>query len=75
MIVGVLNFGFFVELDNTVEGLVPIRSLYDDYYTYDEDLMILKAENLNKVYQVGDKVKVRCSEVNKQKGQVTFEVI
>lgn len=71
-IVGVQSFGFFVEMDNTVEGLVPITSLYDDFYHYDEDTLRLVGETTNKVYQLGQSVKVVCWEVNLDKGQITF---
>ena len=73
-IISVLNFGFFVELDNLIEGLVPVHSLQDDFYDYDEDLMALCARNTDKQYQIGMKVNVICTDVCKEKGQITFSI-
>ncbi len=69
-IISVMEFGFFVELDNLVEGLVPVRSLMDDFYIYDELHMALKGEF--KSFTMGMKVKVKISEVNVNKGQISF---
>ena len=65
------NFGFFVELPNTVEGLVPIHSL-DDYFDFDEVASRLVSQNRKKIYTIGQKVKVVCESVDKLKGQVSF---
>ena len=70
-IVSVHNFGFFVELPNTVEGLVPIHSL-DDYFDFDEVASRLISQDRKKVYTIGQKVKVVCESVDKLKGQVSF---
>lgn len=70
-IVSVLEFGFFVELDNCIEGLVPVRSLYD-FFEYDALTMTLKGEHTS--YSMGQRVKVIVSEVNRQKGQITFGI-
>lgn len=72
VIVGVQNFGFFVELDNTVEGLVPCHSLSDDFYKYDADTMTLEGENNHKKFTMGQKVKVLCTDVDVPKGKITF---
>lgn len=55
----VASFGFFVELENTIEGLVHIENLRDDYYSYDQKKYCLIGERTNKVYKIGDKVTVR----------------
>ncbi len=68
-IVGVQSFGFFVELNNSIEGLVPLHSLYE-YYEYDEDTMSL--HSTSNVLHLGQKVRVTCSDVNRAKGQVEF---
>jgi len=70
-IVSVLEFGFFVQLDNSVEGLVPIRSLYG-YYEYEEKSMSLVGPR--KTYSLGNRVNVRVTDVNVSKGQIGFEV-
>lgn len=71
-IISVMNFGFFVELDNTIEGLVPMHTLMDDYYKYDPETMSLTGENTGKKYQIGDKIEVLCTDVDVPKGQITF---
>jgi ribonuclease R len=55
---GVTSFGMFVELDNTVEGLVGIGSMDDDYYIYDEKNYCLIGERTKKRYRIGDEVRV-----------------
>lgn len=70
-IVGVMNFGFFVELDNTVEGLVPLHSLVD-HYDYDEVRMCLIGQNSHRLFALGQEVDVLCYAVNLSKGQVEF---
>lgn len=74
-IVGVMNFGFFVEMDNTVEGLVPIHTLANDFYDYDEDTMTLSGQTYGKIYRMGMRVRVVCIDAQKEKGQVTFSLL
>jgi ribonuclease R len=73
-IVGVTNFGFFVELPNSIEGLVPARTLSDDYYEFDEKTLSLKGQMHEKVYRIGDEVEVEVSEVDVPKGLITFNL-
>ena len=73
-IISVMNFGFFVELDNTIEGLVPMHTLMDDYYVYDEMTMSLRGENNGRFFQIGQKVDVICTDVDRSKGQITFGI-
>lgn len=73
-IVGVQSFGFFVELENTVEGLVPVHTLYDDFYQYDEVRMRLVAQSGHRFFELGQKVQVICTGVNLEKGQVEFAI-
>ena len=58
IIAGVTGFGFFVELENGVEGLVHVSSLQDDYYQYLEDQHCLIGERLKKRFRLGDAVTV-----------------
>jgi ribonuclease R len=74
VISSVTGFGFFVELDNTVEGLVHMTTLRDDYYVYNEDQMMLVGERTGKQYRLGDEVVVTCVDVNKVEKKVDFEV-
>lgn len=70
-----MSFGFFVEMDNTVEGLVPVHTLSNDFYDYDEDTMTLKGQTHGKVFQMGMRVRVVCTDVQREKGQVTFSLL
>ena len=75
VISGVMSFGFFVELDNTIEGLVHVSTLVDDYYHYHEDKQAIIGERTAKIYRLGDKVKVEVSKVNIDAQQIDFELI
>ena len=74
-IFGVEKFGFFVELDNLVEGLVHITSLKGDYYNHVEDLMCLIGQNTKKRYTIGDRVKVKCVAASKEAKAIDFEIV
>ncbi len=56
IISSVANFGMFVELENTIEGMVHISNLTDDYYNFDERNMAIIGERQAKVFRIGDKV-------------------
>ncbi|MDO4281603.1 MAG: RNB domain-containing ribonuclease, partial [Peptococcaceae bacterium] len=71
-IVSVTSFGFFVELDNTVDGLVHISSLIDDYYSYDEERICLIGEHTGRVFQLGQQVEVVLQNVNLRESQIDF---
>lgn len=68
----VTSFGFFVELDNTVEGLVHVDNLLDDYYVYDAKKHCLIGEKSNKVFKIGQKVKVRLIKADKEARRLDF---
>lgn len=61
VISGVTTWGFYVELPNTVEGLVRVNELQDDYYLFDEALMELRGETGGKVYKLGQKIAIQVS--------------
>lgn len=65
VISGVTKFGFFVELENTVEGLVHVQKLTDDYYHYDPDTLSLKGERTKKIYRLGQRVKIKVTGASK----------
>ena len=75
VISGVTEFGFFVELENTVEGLVRIDSLAGDYYIYNRDLSAILGKNTKKMYMYGDTVMVEVIAANKDTAQVDFKVV
>lgn len=72
IISGVTSFGLFVELDNSVEGLVHISNMHDDYYHYNEKLYSLMGENSRKVYRLADEVRVKLIKVNKDERTLDF---
>ncbi len=67
---GVTNFGVFVELENTIEGLVRVENLPYDQYVYEERTMRLKG--IKKSYGFGDKIKIRVVAVDLQRRQIEF---
>ena len=71
----VTNFGFFVELENGVDGLVRVASLDDDFYEFVENKFALIGQATGKSFRVGDAVKVRLSSVNVSLRQINFELI
>ncbi|GAB6065209.1 ribonuclease R [Aquifex pyrophilus] len=76
IITGVVNFGFFVELEeNLVEGLVKINTLTDDEYVYDEPAHRIVGVRTGKVFRLGDHVRVRCIAVDEERARVEFELI
>lgn len=72
---GVTGFGIYVSLPNTVEGLVHITELDDDYYEFDENLMFLIGRHKKKMYRLGNQVKVELSSVNIFDGEIDFKVV
>lgn len=70
---GVTGWGIYVQLPNTVEGLVPVRSLRDDYYEYDEKSLRLVGERTGKVYRLGQEVSVLASSVDTTARTIDFD--
>ncbi|MCR5702120.1 MAG: ribonuclease R [Lachnospiraceae bacterium] len=74
IISGVTDYGFFVELPNTVEGLVRMASIPDDFYLYDEHNMIIVGKQTGTTYRIGQKVVVQAVRVDKQLRTIDFEL-
>ncbi len=74
IISSVTSFGIFVELPNTVEGLVHISDLSDDYYIFDERHLSLVGERTKKIYRLGDEVKIVVSRVDMSTHEIYFEI-
>ena len=74
IISGVQEFGIFVELDNTVEGLIKVENIKGDYYIYDKDLMALVGKKNKKRYSFGDAITVKVISADKDKSQIDFEI-
>ncbi|MEX1377559.1 MAG: ribonuclease R [Eubacteriales bacterium] len=72
IISGVTEFGFFVELPSTIEGLVHMNELNDDYYIYIEDGYMLQGQHKGKTYKLGDKVKVVCTRADVADCKIDF---
>ena len=69
---GVTSFGMFVELDNTIEGLIRLSYLIDDYYIYDSEQHMLIGERRKKIYRMGDVVKIKVSKVDIAQREIDF---
>ena len=72
IISGVTSFGLFVELENTVEGLIRFENLGEEYFEYDDIHKQLIGEHTRKVYKMGDKITVQVIEANKNLRKVAF---
>lgn len=75
IISSVTSFGLFVELDNTVEGLVHVSYMVDDYYHFSDRHHALIGEMTGKVYRIGEKVNVKVTNVNVEERVVDFVLI
>ena len=72
---GVTSFGIFVELENTVEGLIQYSSIVDDYYMYDADRMVAIGESTGKEYTLGQKVDVVVTHADGKIGIVDLNFV
>lgn len=72
---GVANFGFFVELDNGVEGMVRLSEIKGHWFNFDKENFLLRDEKSSLTLTVGDKVRVKLARVNEEHGEITFEWI
>uniref|UniRef100_UPI00272C37BD ribonuclease R family protein n=1 Tax=Vallitalea guaymasensis TaxID=1185412 RepID=UPI00272C37BD len=75
VISGVTAWGLYVELPNTVEGLVHVTTLDDDYYIFDEKKHIFIGERTSKIYRMGESVKIAVLSVNKVERTIDFELV
>jgi ribonuclease R len=75
-VTGVAAFGLFIELvEHFVEGMVHVSTMGDDYYRYIESAHLLRGENTQKVYRLGDKVRVQVIRVNMELRQVDLGLV
>lgn len=75
IISGVTGYGLYVELSNTVEGLVHVTSLRDDYYEFDQEAYELRGQLTKKIYHLGQKVRVRVADADAMKRTVDFTLV
>lgn len=69
------NFGMFVQLENTIEGLVHFNHMLDDYYHFDEENYYIIGERTKKQYKLGDEVKIRVINSDIMKRDIDFELV
>ena len=72
---GITAFGMFVELENTVEGLIKFEDLGNEYFIYNDENKTLIGENSKKIYKIGDKIKIKVIYANKQLRRIKFKAI
>nr|DAQ82585.1 MAG TPA: ribonuclease R [Caudoviricetes sp.] len=72
IISGVTNWGIYVELQNTIEGMVALSQMDDDYYEFDEKKMLVFGKRTKKSYRLGDKVVVSVAKVDRMMGTIDF---
>ena len=72
IISGVTQFGIFVQLENTVEGLVRFENLGNEYFLYDDERKQLIGERSNKIYKMGDKMKIKVISADKETRRIDF---
>lgn len=72
VISSITSWGIYVELDNTVEGMISLKNIYDDFYIYDEKNICLVGQKFKKTYTLGQKVFVQVFKVDKQLRNIDF---
>lgn len=71
----ITGFGFFVELPNTIEGLVRLADMNDDYYHFQEEHLMLVGERSGTTIKLGQEVLIRVAKVNVEEGQIDFALL
>lgn len=69
------NFGIFIQLENTIEGLVHFNNMLDDYYHFDEENYHIIGDRTKKMYKLGDEVKIRVTNSDVMKRDIDFEIV
>ena len=75
IISSITSWGMFVQLDNTVEGLIRLAEINDDYYIYDDMNKQLIGKETKKVYKLGQKVKIEVVFADKQTRKIDFKLV
>ena len=75
VISGMTKWGMYVELPNTIEGLVHVTNMTDDHYDYYESSYELAGERTGKVYKLGQTVRVRVIDTNRMMRTIDFEIV
>ena len=75
IISGVTNWGIYVELPNTIEGMVHVSILPGDYYYYDEKTYSMVGERTGRTFKLGEKAKIRVKDVDMMLKNIDFELV
>ena len=75
VISSVTKWGIYVELPNTIEGLIHVTNMYDDHYNYIEDRYEMVGEHTGKTYKLGQVVKVRVIGTDRLQRTIDFELV
>jgi ribonuclease R len=75
VISGVTSWGMYVELPNTVEGMIRVSEMKDDYYIYDEERYQMIGEHTKKIYKLGQKVTVEVISADKVQRAIDFALV
>ncbi len=75
VISGITNWGMYVELPNTVEGMIRVSAMEDDYYNYDEEHYQMVGEHTKKIYKLGQTVKVEVVSADKLQRTIDFALV
>lgn len=75
VISGVTSWGMYVELPNTIEGMIRVSEMKDDYYIYDEERYQMIGEHTRKIYKLGQKVKVEVVNADKLQRTIDFALV
>ena len=72
VISGVTEFGLFVELENKIEGMIPMREIGDDFYIFDENNYLIRGRHTGRIFQLGDEVMIKIWRTNLERKQLDF---
>ena len=75
IISSITSFGVYVELENTVEGLIRFDDLGNEYFIYDENRKTLMGERSKKLYKIGDKINIKVKYASKETRRIDFEKV
>nr|WP_308545020.1 ribonuclease R [uncultured Lachnoclostridium sp.] len=75
VISGVTSWGMYVELPNTVEGMIRLSDMHDDYYIYDEEHYLLTGEHTKRTYKLGEAVVIRVEDTDKLMRTINFSIV
>lgn len=75
IISSITSFGMFVELPNTIEGLVHVENMEDDYYIFDEENVTLVGKHNNILYKIGDSIKIKVISTDKFLRRIDFSIV